>query len=233
MSGNRSAHVTELVPELALGGIAGEERGSALAHLAGCAACRRDLEAHAEVVDELLLLAPERQPSVGFENRVVSRIRRSRRTRAPSRLRRTVAALAAALLGATAALSVAYLATREQREFSELYARALDMAGGSYFGALPLTDSEGTSLGHVFGYEGEPSWMFVVVDAPPASGPHGVTVLTQKGKVLELGTVELNDGKGTLGAALPGSLQVIKVVRVSGPETGVLRAVAPPPETEG
>jgi len=232
MSGNRSAHVTELVPELALGGIAGEERGAALAHLAGCARCRRDLEAHAEVVDELLLLAPERQPPVGFEEQVVSRMRRRGGSRSPGRLRRTVAALAAALLGATAALSVAYLATREQREFSELYARALDMAGGSYFGALPLTDSHGTSLGHVFGYEGEPSWVFVVVDAPSASGPHRVSVTTQNGKI-ELGIIELSDGKGTLGAALPGKLQMLKVLRVSGPETGVLRAVAPPQEGEG
>jgi hypothetical protein len=233
MSGNRSAHVTELLPEVALGGIAGEERGAALAHLAGCARCRRDLEAHAEVVDELLLLAPERQPPVGFEDQVVSRMRRRGRSRSPGRLRRTVVALAAALLGATAALGVAYLATKEQREFSELYARALDMAGGSYFGALPLTDAEGRSLGHVFGYEGEPSWVFVVVDSPPASGSHRVTLLTQKGKVLELGTIELRAGKGTLGAALPGKLQMLKVLRVSGPEAGVLRAVAPPSEGEG
>lgn len=232
MNGSDRGHVTDLIPEIALGGLAGEARGSALDHLAACATCRSDLEAHAEVVDELLLLGPEHEPPAGFEDQVLTRMRREGRTRSPGPLRRTLAALLAALLGATAALGIAFLATAEQREFSEHYARALDMAGGSYFGTLPLTDAKGRPLGHVFGYAGEPSWVFVVVDAPPASGTHGVTILTRNGQVRELGTIELRAGKGTLGAALPGSLREMEMLRVSGPQAE-LRAVAPPPEAEG
>ena len=229
MSAENGGHVTELIAELALGVSAGEERGSALAHLAACHACRRDLEAMSEIGDDLLLLAPPSEPPSGFEGRVIERLEvaAGRKRRRPV-LRRLAAGLAAALLGATSALGVAHLATREQREFSALYARALDMAGGSYFGALPLRDAGGRSAGHVFGYAGEPSWVFVVVDAPPASGPHDVRMVTEDGGVVELGTIELHEGQGTLGAALPGRLREMAVLRVSGPGTGVLRAVSPP-----
>lgn len=68
------AHIRELIPELAAGAAAGDERAHALRHLAGCAACRAELEQAAMVVDDLLMLAPRHEPPPGFEEAVLSAI---------------------------------------------------------------------------------------------------------------------------------------------------------------
>ena len=71
----RCAEVRDLIPELAAGVASGESRARAVAHLAGCADCRRELEEVAGVVDGMLQLAPEREPPNGFEARVLAAIR--------------------------------------------------------------------------------------------------------------------------------------------------------------
>jgi hypothetical protein len=67
--------VRELASELALGIAAGEERDRALRHLSGCPDCRRLVAELSSVGDELLLLAPERQPPPEFESRVLADLR--------------------------------------------------------------------------------------------------------------------------------------------------------------
>ena len=67
--------VRDLAPEIALGTIDGEERAEALRHLATCAECRRLVDQLSEVADELLMLAPVEEPSLGFESRVVEALR--------------------------------------------------------------------------------------------------------------------------------------------------------------
>ena len=62
-----------MAADLALGIVEGEERGRALEHLAKCPDCRAEVEKFSEVADELLLLAPHREPPVGFESRVLER----------------------------------------------------------------------------------------------------------------------------------------------------------------
>jgi hypothetical protein len=64
--------VRELASELALGIAAGEERDRALRHLSGCPGCRRLVAELSSVGDELLLLAPRRQPPPEFESRVLA-----------------------------------------------------------------------------------------------------------------------------------------------------------------
>jgi hypothetical protein len=59
-------------------------RAQALAHLAGCAACRRELDDAAVAVDELLLLAPEQEPPAGFDARVLTELTQSRPRTAPT-----------------------------------------------------------------------------------------------------------------------------------------------------
>src|SRR4029450_14086852 len=66
--------VRSLVPELALGIAAGDDRARALEHLADCPACRGRLEELSIVADELLLLAPAQEPPAGFESRVLGRL---------------------------------------------------------------------------------------------------------------------------------------------------------------
>src|ERR671918_66618 len=66
----------ELVAELALDVAAGEERGRALGHLETCRECRALVGGLADAKDEILLLAPEREPSAGFESRTLARLAR-------------------------------------------------------------------------------------------------------------------------------------------------------------
>src|SRR4051794_41957840 len=94
-----------LAGELALGIADGAERAAALEHLAGCAECRRAVAELSDVTDELLLLAPEREPPPGFESRVLAHLQpapasRPRRPR-PARALLTLAPPAGTALVAT------------------------------------------------------------------------------------------------------------------------------------
>jgi hypothetical protein len=64
----------EQASELALGLLAGDERGAALDHLEHCARCRAHLAGLVQVADNLLLLAPALEPDIGFESRVTARL---------------------------------------------------------------------------------------------------------------------------------------------------------------
>jgi len=64
----------DLAPDLALGLLAGDDRGAAISHVASCASCRRHLDGLVAVADELLLLAPSVEPDIGFESRVMARL---------------------------------------------------------------------------------------------------------------------------------------------------------------
>lgn len=219
--------VRALVPELALGVATGEERARALEHLAGCLGCRRELDELTEVADALLLAGPRAEPPVGFESRVVERVAATSPRRRP---RRFAAGLVAALLGAAAALGAVFLATGEQRDFAASYRRALEQAEGSYFGGLPLKSDDGTQAGHVFGYEGSPPWMVVIVTSGP-SGAYDVEIETLDGEAVVIGSFEVADGQGSFGTTLPVDLSDVAALRVdarAGP--AVLTAEAPPPE---
>jgi hypothetical protein len=64
----------DMAPDLALGLLAGDDRGAALTHLVACGRCRRQLEGLVQVADDLLLLAPAVEPEIGFESRVMARL---------------------------------------------------------------------------------------------------------------------------------------------------------------
>jgi hypothetical protein len=62
----------EISSELALKTLGGESRGTALAHLEQCPACRHELRQLTEVADNLADLAPPAEPPAGFESRVIA-----------------------------------------------------------------------------------------------------------------------------------------------------------------
>jgi hypothetical protein len=68
------AEVQELAAELALDLLTGTERAAALAHLERCTACRSEVGSLTDVGEAVLSLAPESEPSAGFEIRVLDRI---------------------------------------------------------------------------------------------------------------------------------------------------------------
>ena len=67
--------VRPLLAELALGTLPGAERASALVHLESCAGCRHELDELSEAADALLLAVRAADPPVGFEVRLLDRMR--------------------------------------------------------------------------------------------------------------------------------------------------------------
>ena len=224
--------IRDLLPEVALGIASGRDRARALEHVAGCLDCRTELEELSGIADELLFLARVQQPPVGFESRALRRM--SSGTIGPGlegrgvRLRQLLAAATIGLFAALLALGFEYATSREDREFAGFYRRALEKAEGSYFGALELHDPQGEPAGLVFAYEGEPPWVFVVVDAVAGSGTYRIELQTDQGESLALGETTLADGRGSFGTRVAISLLNMAEIRVEEVEGDHLLTARPP-----
>jgi hypothetical protein len=197
---DRCHGVRELLPELAMGVAAGDERAAALAHVDTCDDCRGQLEETTAVVDGLFLLAPEHEPPPGFESRVLTTIAGG----APARHRRRtfwLAAVAAVALVAIGAAGVTRWAGADDRRLADQYRQTLEVADGSYLRAAELVDGSGSTTGHVFAYQGKPSWLFMTVQGAP-SGTFDVTMVTGDGRRHDLGECWVSGGKGSWGTSI-------------------------------
>ena len=93
------------------------------------------------MVDDLLVLAPSHEPPAGFAARTLA-------------------------LGAGAV----YQGTSGGRRLAGSYRAVLAQGNGSFFAAALLKSPAGT-LGSVFGYQGQPSWLFATLNRPAARRP--------------------------------------------------------------
>ncbi len=67
----------------------------------------------------------------------------------------------------------------------------------------------GGVMGQIVVHQGHPSWVFMNVDAPNASGPMRCELHLANGDVVAAGTVQLHEGKGQIARAIQmGSGQV-------------------------
>jgi hypothetical protein len=214
--------VRDLLPELATGVAAGDDRARALAHLARCPECREELAELSGVVDELVLLAPSREPSPGFETAVLAAM--SPRTR--WRPNPAVLSAAAAVLGMLLAGGVVWQQTADDRDLAAKYRHTLDVADGQYFVAAPVVggDQDADDTGTVFAYEGDPSWLFVNLERTSWSGRYEIQVVTTDGRIVDAGWCEVKDGKGSWGRTVAIPVHEISAVRLRAPGTGTLRA---------
>ena len=186
MSDCRAARA--IAPELALGVASGEERAETLRHLAACPECRAEVESLARVADELLLVAPEHDPSVGFESRVVAALTADgESTRGRWRWALVAAAAAvAALLGVDGPSA--------GRSFA---------AGGKYLVVSPVRDRGRHELGRVFAYEGDPSWLLITADRGTDPGAYEISLETAGGSHVTAGDMEIGASGGSWGHAIP------------------------------
>lgn len=218
--------VRALAAEVALGIASGEERAGVLAHVRGCGDCRRLLEELAETADALLLLAPQREPSNGFESAALARMVARRRS---SRRRVALGVAAAALAAAVGGGAVLWI-TADDRTLASHYRAALAEANGEYFGVVPLLTADAEAVGHLFAYEGSPSWIFFVFDDPLAAGEYTVRIETRAGDRIELEAGELQEGILTWGRDVPLSLSLVEAVRlVDERDAVVAEAIFPEP----
>lgn len=211
MSEPRSEHVDEIAAELALGVVDGEERARALEHLAVCAECRQAVEELSEVADGLLLLAPSREVPIGFESRALAPLH-ARRGR--SRRRRALVPIAAAATAAALAVTGTLLVVEDDLELASDYRGTLAEANGVKFQAEHLYAPGEDPVGTVFGYEGSPSWLLVIVDPGQRAAVRGAELVMGDGRRVPLRSFALDRANGSWGGAIPVPLDDVSVVRV-------------------
>jgi hypothetical protein len=210
---DRCHEIRELAAELALGIADGRDRARVLEHLADCADCRREVESFSAVADELLALAPEQEPPLGFELRVLRALEPPRRKR--GRTARRLALVAAAVLVAVGVTAGAMLlGFRDERRLAAHYRATLAQAQGSYFGADRLHDGAGEPAGVVFAYRGSPSWITITVAPEHRDAVEAAELVDRDGRRIPLTSFRLVDG--VWGGALPVGLESAAAVHLVG-----------------
>jgi hypothetical protein len=222
-------HTRRLAAELALGIADGAERARALRHLAECAECRRAVEELSAISDELLTLAPEREPPLGFESRVLARLQPPPAT-APRarRWRRVLAPVAAAGAAALASVAIVLAATGDDRRLASHYRATLAAAHGSAFDAARLQAPGRVPAGVVYGYRGTPSWVFVAIYRPYRSTAYTLELAMTSGRRVAVPSFRLDPRTGSAGQTIAVDLRRVSAIRLVGPGRGeVLEASLP------
>lgn len=207
----RCEELQELVAELALGVADGKTRADALVHLSGCPDCRRAVQELAGVSDALLLLAPEHEPSPGFELEVLDRVG----LRPPTlrrRIRRWIPAASLAILAAAAATAAALVFSyQSDRQLASYYRATLANAHGQYFQTAALEAPSGRRAGELFLYQGSPSWIFVSVSRKYLMS-YRCELITRQGTTIEMA----GTWQGSWGATLSIPAKDVAAVRLVG-----------------
>lgn len=224
-----SAHerLRSSLPELAAGVLDGRERAELLDHVDACAGCSLELEELTLVADRLVDLAPEADPPLGFETRVVEHMQgqpmqhepveheprlhehgRERRSRwRPSRIdRRPLLAVAAA---AVVAVGIGWgihagtgpgPRTTATPGSAERPAEAALVAQGRTVGVVAVyAGGKGSGTESEYG----PSWMSMSVGASSWTGRVWCKVVSADGTERTVGSFSLAEGYGSWIAPLP------------------------------
>jgi predicted anti-sigma-YlaC factor YlaD len=185
--------VQDELAELALGTLSGLERSVVLTHVEGCPSCRAEVNRLSAVADAILTLAPEVEPTAGFETRLFERMGVSDRRRwsLPRRHVQRLALAGGALLGALG------------------LGLGLALTSG---GGVPATDTtaisanltaDHTSRGEVYLAPGHPGWLLMSVDHAQVTGLVTCRLTTARGETISVGTFWLASGSGTWAYQLP------------------------------
>lgn len=199
-----------LVAELALGVAGGDERAHALAHIDSCAECRADVEEMSTAADSLLLLAPQVEPPIGFEARVMARVARPRR-RVSWKTIAVAASVALVASGVTGGL--VYSNGSHDRYLAGQYDKLVRALGGKTLRAAELRALDGTVVGKVYAYDGKPSWLFLVLQDREGSGQYEVQLEPVSGDAITLAGLTIKSGRASW--ATTASVQIDDLESVS------------------
>ncbi len=186
MSTLSCAEMRDLAPELALGVLSGAERAETLQHVDQCGPCRSFVGELTDAADALPLLAPEAEPPLGFERRVLARFGSARR-RTVRRWITVVAATAAA----AAIVSVVVVRVAERDDVPAASETAV-----SDVRSVPMIGGEGSPVGWAFVSDGRPAAVGVSVSYGLGAGRYTVEMLLGSGRSLEIGALNVVDGHG-------------------------------------
>jgi len=233
MSQLTCAEVRESVPELALDILEPGERAAVAAHLAHCPACQGEVDAMVAVGARLLDLVPGTEPPLGFDRRVLAKIRegeldgeikpgwagRDRKGRRGAGRRPLAAGRPPHLFaGLAAAAAVVALV------FGSLgwFAGRTSSHHGTHV-MLTADFHQGTrDIGEIYTYGGSPPWMSMTVHG--ATGAEKVTceLVWNDGTVTRLGTFDLVSGSGSWSAPDKAGVTGVTGAQLVGPDGQVI-----------
>jgi hypothetical protein len=217
----RCEEMRDSLVEVSLGIASGEERAEVLAHVADCQACRHLLAELTATSDDLLQLAPEYEPSAGFELRVLEGIGATRRPRRRWSFR-PVPVFAAALAAAAIAAGGVLAATHDERLLGRQLSAVLARAHGSYIAVTELRDTERRKLGTVFHYGGRPSWVFATLDSPLPAGRYRLSLVRRDGSTIDVRSVALGAEDRSVGATVDVDLREVRGLRLENERDGTV-----------
>lgn len=203
-------HVLDLLPAYALGCLEKAEARMVAGHLAGCPACRAELNALQESVDQLALSAPDASPPPRLKHRLMDRVRSPRpaalpQTQTPQArfLRRSLPIWGAVCLLLILALTLAGLRLWRQTNRSE----AIIGPNGMWAVALHSTDAAPESSG------------FVVISQDGLTGSLVVDRLPRLGAEQQYQLWLIRDGQMTSGAVFSVDERGYRGARIVAPES--------------
>jgi Putative zinc-finger len=213
--------------ELALGILTGRERAATLAHVDSCPRCAEELEQLARAADAVVSVAPEIEPTMGFEVRLFSRMGledpaalasppasvipmagRARPLRWAARSPRWVMAVAAAVVALAVGLGIGWSVGPGRTGGTQA-----DGPAGSEVARADLT-AHGSQVGTVQTYGGPTPWMIVTLADSWSDGKVTCKVITDNGVTYKVGTFTAKDGYGAWGAPLRVSPQDVRKAEV-------------------
>jgi len=219
MSELSCAQFGAVADELALGVLAGPERARALAHVERCALCAEQVRQRTAVTDGLLGLIPGREPPIGFEARMTSRLGLAEHRRRPRVWLR--AAAVAALIATVFALGGFALGTA-------LHSSTSVIAAQTGLLSEPLTTGA-HQVGRIYAATSTPSWVYMTIDTDRGTGPVTCQLQQQDGHLITLGTFDLNNGYGTWGTPSPVDPATVASARVIARDGALLATATFPP----
>ena len=221
MTDNHAAHLcdafSEDLAELALGILTGRERAATLAHVDDCSRCAEELEQLSHAADSVVSVAPELEPTMGFEVRLFDRMGFAEASVAPSVIPpgRRVDPLRWVARSPRWALMVAAAAIALVIGLSVGWSTGSDRTGdtGAEVATANLV-SNGSPVGSVHTYGGSTPWMIVTLADSWTDGKVTCEVVTADGVTHKVGTFTAKDGYGAWGAPLRGAPQDVRKAEV-------------------
>jgi hypothetical protein len=187
------ADARERAPELALGILGGAERAEVVLHVNGCARCQAHVAELTEVADVLPQLAPEIEPPIGFESRVLRNLGADER-----RTRRRWLAAVAAVAAAAIIVSITIIRVVESNDSTTV---AASPPSTSIVRSVPVSvvmRGGAADLSAGWAYVSNRHGVAVALDyAAPTSGVYTVMVRAHDGDEVSLGAMHVETGRGS------------------------------------
>jgi hypothetical protein len=206
--------------ELALGALSGAERASALMHLEHCLDCQNEIKSLSTVSDALSDFVPSMEPPVGFETRVVARLRgqgvgdRWPRAQRLAGRRWWPAAAAALVLVAGA---TGWVIGDASRSSPPSPAPRVAFSWGSF-----RSPGRPGDIGEAFISWGRPRWVFMAVDLGSGDGIANCFLMEKGGHLLQVGSFDLSHGFGYWGAAIQAPVWQVTGARIESTDGRIL-----------